>query len=190
MSKRRGEFVTLDDLIDEIGVDATRFFMLARSHDSTIDLDLDLARAASRTRTPSTTCSTRTRASPRSCARRGDERVARALAARGADVELHPTERALVKKLLAFPDEVAEAAERRAPHRIAAYALELAQDFTAFYRDCQVVGAEPEALEDVAPAPVRRRAADDRPRARPARRARHRTRCERRARRRAPSTTT
>ena len=42
---------------------------------------------------------------------------------------------------------MAEAAERRAPHRIAAYALELAQDFTAFYRDCQVVGAEPEALE-------------------------------------------
>jgi arginyl-tRNA synthetase len=43
---------------------------------------------------------------------------------------------------------VAEAAERRAPHRIAVYALELAQTFTAFYRDCQVVGAEPAALED------------------------------------------
>jgi arginyl-tRNA synthetase len=42
---------------------------------------------------------------------------------------------------------VAGAAERRAPHRIAAYALELAQDFTAFYRDCRVVGAEPEAVE-------------------------------------------
>ena len=44
---------------------------------------------------------------------------------------------------MAFPDEIAEAAERRAPHRIAAYALELAQEFTAFYRDCKVVGAEP-----------------------------------------------
>ena len=42
---------------------------------------------------------------------------------------------------------MAEAAERRAPHRIAAYALELAQEFTAFYRDCRVVGAEPEAVE-------------------------------------------
>ena len=42
---------------------------------------------------------------------------------------------------------MAEAAERRAPHRIATYALELAQDFTAFYRDCRVVGAEPEAVE-------------------------------------------
>jgi arginyl-tRNA synthetase len=60
---------------------------------------------------------------------------------------LEPAERALIKKLLAFPDEVAEAAERRAPHRIAVYALELAQDFTAFYRDCRVVGAEPEAVE-------------------------------------------
>ena len=48
---------------------------------------------------------------------------------------------------MAFPDEIAEAAERRAPHRIAAYALELAQTFTAFYRDCKVVGVEPESIE-------------------------------------------
>ena len=66
-----------------------------------------------------------------------------------ADVEvaLHPAERALVLKLLAFPAEVEEAAERRAPHRIATYALELAQEFTAFYRDCKVVGAEPPEAE-------------------------------------------
>ena len=74
--------------------------------------------------------------------------MARALAATGLEVELHPSERALVKKLLAFPEEVAEAGARRAPHRIASYALDLAQIFTAFYRDCQVVGAEPAALED------------------------------------------
>ena len=78
----------------------------------------------------------------------GGPRRARRWPARGLDVELHPSERALVKKLLAFPEEVGEAAERRAPHRITAYALELAQVFTAFYRDCQVVGVEPEALED------------------------------------------
>ena len=47
MSKRRGDFITLDDLIDEIGVDATRFFMLQRSHDRTVDLDVDLARRES-----------------------------------------------------------------------------------------------------------------------------------------------
>ena len=47
MSKRRGEFVTLDELLDEIGVDATRFFMLQSSHDRTVDLNLDLARSQS-----------------------------------------------------------------------------------------------------------------------------------------------
>ena len=47
MSKRQGEFVTLDDLIDDIGVDAARFFLLQRSHDTTIDLDLELAREQS-----------------------------------------------------------------------------------------------------------------------------------------------
>ena len=47
MSKRRGEFITLDELLDEIGVDATRFFMLQRSHDRTVDLDLELARRES-----------------------------------------------------------------------------------------------------------------------------------------------
>jgi arginyl-tRNA synthetase len=76
-------------------------------------------------------------------------RVADALAA-GADWgdgELHDSERKLIKKLTALPDEIAEAAERRAPHRIAAYALELAQDFTAFYRDCRVVGVRPESAE-------------------------------------------
>jgi arginyl-tRNA synthetase len=62
---------------------------------------------------------------------------------------LHVTERALIEQLLAFPAELAEAAERRAPHRIAAYALELAQTFTAFYRDCHVVGAQPEAVESL-----------------------------------------
>ena len=73
--------------------------------------------------------------------------MAEALGEAGEGLQLEPAERELVKKLLAFPDEVAEAAERRAPHRIATYALELAQTFTAFYRDCKVVGAEPRRLE-------------------------------------------
>jgi arginyl-tRNA synthetase len=147
MSKRRGDFVTLDELIAQIGVDAARFFMLNRSHESTVDLDLDLAREQSSENPVYYVQYAHARiASVRRKA--GEERVAAALAdATPPPVALHPSERALVKKLLAFPDEVAEAAERRAPHRIAAYALELAQVFTAFYRDCQVVGAEPAALE-------------------------------------------
>jgi arginyl-tRNA synthetase len=145
MSKRRGDFVTLDDLIAEIGVDATRFFMLQRSHDSTIDLDLDLAKEESAENPVYYVQYAHARIA--SVLRKaGEERVKRALAGPW-NVELHPSERALVAKLLTWPDEVAEAAERRAVHRIAVYALELAQAFTAFYRDCLVVGAEPEELE-------------------------------------------
>jgi arginyl-tRNA synthetase len=147
MSKRRGEFVTLDDLITEIGVDATRFFMLQRSNDSTVDLDVRLAREQTAENPVFYVQYAHARIA--SVLRKaGDERVRDALAAPPTgELELHPSERELVKKLLAFPDEAAEAAGRRAPHRIAAYALELAQVFTAFYRDCLVVGAEPEAVE-------------------------------------------
>lgn len=151
MSKRRGVFNTLDELIDDIGVDATRFFMLQRSHDSTVDLDLDLAREQSNENPVYYVQYAHARIHSM-LEKAGRERVAAALASAAAArpapaAPLDPAERALIKQLLAFPDEVAEAAERRAPHRIAAYALELAQDFTAFYRDCRVVGAEPEALE-------------------------------------------
>ena len=146
MSKRRGEFITLDDLIGEIGVDATRFFMLQRSHDSTIDLDLDLAREESAENPVYYVQYAHARIA--SVLRKaGEERVAEALADSGAGLALDPAERELVKKLLAFPAEAGEAATRRAPHRIAVYALELAQPFTAFYRDCRVVGAEPRQLE-------------------------------------------
>ena len=78
----QGEFVTLDDLIDDIGVDAARFFMLQRSHDTTLDLDLRARARAVARRTPSTTCSTRTRASRASCARRGRSACSRRSAAR------------------------------------------------------------------------------------------------------------
>jgi arginyl-tRNA synthetase len=146
MSKRRGDFVTLEELIDEIGVDATRFFMLSRSADSTVDLDLTLAREESAENPVYYVQYAHARIA--SLLRKaGEERVAAALAAPRAGLALEPAERELVKKLLAFPGEVAEAAERHAPHRIATYALETAQTFTAFYRDCRVVGAEPEALE-------------------------------------------
>jgi arginyl-tRNA synthetase len=147
MSKRRGEFVTLDELIGEIGVDATRWFMLSRSHDSTVDLDLELARRESAENPVYYVQYAHARISSVR-AKAGGERVARALEREARPDELHESERELVRKLLAFPDEVAEAAERRAPHRISVYALELAQVFTAFYRDCQIVGSEPEAVED------------------------------------------
>jgi arginyl-tRNA synthetase len=172
MSKRAGEFVTLDDLVGEIGVDAARWYLLSRSHDTTIDLDLDLARAQSSENPVYYVQYAHARIASM-LTKAGIERVAAALeeagageplrvvalggatngrradaAGRGAEEgPLHPSERALIKRLLELPGEVAEAAQRRAPHRIAAYALQVAQDFTAFYRDCRVVGAEPQALE-------------------------------------------
>jgi arginyl-tRNA synthetase len=148
MSKRRGEFVTLDELIDEIGVDVCRYFMLQRSHDRTLDLDLSLARQ--QTRENPVYYIQYAHARIASMLRRlSSERVEAAVAdaAGWGSVGLHPSEHALVMRLAAFPDEVAEAAQRRAPHRIASFAHELAQDFTAFYRDCHVVGATPESTE-------------------------------------------
>jgi arginyl-tRNA synthetase len=146
MSKRRGDFVTLDDLIGEIGVDATRWFMLSRSADSTVDLDLTLAREQSAENPVYYVQYAHARIAS-VLAKAGEQRVAASLTAPREGLALEPAERELVKKLLAFPAEVAEAADRRAPHRIAVYALETAQSFTAFYRDCRVVGAEPEGLE-------------------------------------------
>jgi arginyl-tRNA synthetase len=148
MSKRRGDFVTLDDLVAQIGVDAVRFFMLQRSHDTTVDLDLDLAREQSSDNPVFYVQYAHARIASILLKAGGDERVAAAIEqAAGYGGGLEPAERALVKKLLAFPDEVAEATARRAPHRIAAYVVELAQTFTAFYRDCQVVGAEGAGVE-------------------------------------------
>jgi arginyl-tRNA synthetase len=146
MSKRRGDFVMLDDLLDEIGVDATRFFMLQRSHDRTIDLDVELARKQSRENPVYYIQYAHARIA--SMLRRFPAaRVEAALAGDLGAVALEEPERELIKKLLSFPSEVAEAVERRGPHRIAGYALELAQDFTTFYELCRVVGATPEALE-------------------------------------------
>jgi arginyl-tRNA synthetase len=148
MSKRAGEFVTLDDLVSEIGVDAARWYLLARSHDTTVDLDLDLAREQSNENDVYYVQYAHARIAS-VLAKAGPERV-RGASAAVAELErepLHVTERALVEQLLAFPAELADAAARRAPHRIAAYALTLAQTFTAFYRDCHVVGAEPIEVE-------------------------------------------
>jgi len=150
MSKRAGEFVTLNELIGEIGVDAARWYLLARSHDTTVELDLDLAREQSAENPVYYVQYAHARIASM-LAKAGRERVQAAIAgAQGSGGgALHPSERALIQLLLAFPEEISEASERRAPHRVAAYVLELAQGFTAFYRDCRVIGAEPAELESL-----------------------------------------
>jgi arginyl-tRNA synthetase len=144
MSKRSGEFVTLDDLVEEIGVDAARWFLLNRSHDTTIDLDLDLAVEESKQ-------------NPAYYVQYAHARIASLLRKAASDgaavpaemptVELTPAERALMQKLLAFPHEIAEASDRRAPHRIATYALELAREFTGFYEASPIL--KPDVPADV-----------------------------------------
>jgi arginyl-tRNA synthetase len=144
MSKRSGDFVALDELVDDIGVDAARWFMLWRSHDTTVDLDLELARRESSE-------------NPVYYVQYAHARIASILRKAGGEAgeagvptpgtPLQAAERDLVKRLLEFPEEVREAAARRAPHRICAYSTAVAADFHAFYRDCQVVGAEGEGVE-------------------------------------------
>ena len=139
VSKRSGDIVTLDELVDDIGVDAARFFMLMRSHDTTFDLDLTLAREQSQD-------------NPVYYVQYAHARIASILRraegepdpAATAHEELHPSAKSLVKALLEFPAEIDFAAELRAPHRLTTYARELAQQFSAFYRDCKVVGTPEE----------------------------------------------
>jgi arginyl-tRNA synthetase len=149
MSKRAGAIVTLDQLADDIGVDAARWYLASRSPDTRIDLDLELARSQSQDNPVYYVQYAHARIA--SILRKaGEERVGRALAADlgASDERFHPSARNLVKRLLEFPDEVAEAAERRAPHRITTYAHETAQDFSAFYRDCRVIGAAEEGGDE------------------------------------------
>jgi len=146
MSKRRGEFVTPAELIDDIGADAAGFFMLQRSHDTTVDLDLELARKTSNENPVYYVQYAHARIA--SILRKAGEGAEQRAAEAGFEaLPAEPAERALIKRLCELPDEVAEAAERRAPHRLCAYGMEGARDFHAFYRDCQVVGAEGEGVE-------------------------------------------
>jgi arginyl-tRNA synthetase len=149
MSKRKGDIVALDELLDDIGVDAARYFLLQRNHDTALDVDLELAREHSQDNPVYYVQYAHARIA--SILRRvGEERVSKALAADVASSEesLHPSARALIKRLLEFPAQVREAAERRAPHRITAYVHEAAQDFSAFYRDVRVIGAEEEGGDE------------------------------------------
>jgi arginyl-tRNA synthetase len=145
MSKRTGDFVTLDELREDIGLDATRWFMLWRSHETTVDLDLELARSQSSENPVYYVQYAHARIV--SILRKAGEETATEPAATPERPALEDTEKVLVKRLLEFPEEVRAAAARRAPHRICAYSTAVAADFHGFYRDCQVVGAEGEGVE-------------------------------------------
>ena len=140
LSKRTGETVTLRELMEEVGVDAARYFFLMRSLDSQLDFDLDLATKKSNENPVYYIQYAHARIA--SIFRQADEV---GLAAKfGAELELltDETEIALIKKIAAYPEEIERAAAEFAPHRIARYSHELAGAFHSFYNQCRIVGQE------------------------------------------------
>jgi arginyl-tRNA synthetase len=142
MSKRAGEFVTLDDLVEEVGVDAARFFFLMRRAESPLDFDLELAVK-------------RSEDNPVYYVQYAHARIAHVLDyARQQGVPepglasvrpdlLHEAETlTLLRGLAGFPSLVAAAARHREPHRIPMYLKELAAKFHSFYHPHRVVGPD------------------------------------------------
>ena len=154
VSKRAGAIVApSNDLLDDVfGADAAAGSSCSSAATRPRSTSTSRWRSAqsAQTRTRSTTRSTPTPGSTRILAQGRGGRVAAALAAdvAASAEQLHPSARALVKRLAAFPGEVVHAADRRAPHRMTTYVTELAQDFSAFYRDCKVVGAAEEGGDE------------------------------------------
>jgi arginyl-tRNA synthetase len=141
MSTRRGEMVTLGELVEAIGADAARFFLVSRSQDQTLDLDLDLARSQSQENPVYYVQYAHARIA--SIARNVPEGM-EATVSEAPAVFASPYERALIKRLESFSTVVQDAAERRAPHRVAGYAQEVAADFHVFYKHCRVIGVAAE----------------------------------------------
>ena len=140
MSKRRGDVVFLDEFMNEVGVDAARWYLVSRGPDQTIEIDVDLA-------------SEKSQKNPVYYVQYAHARIAGILrnavdAAPSAEppAELAAEERDLIKRLAEFPAVVAEATERRGPHAIPTYAIRLADDFHRFYHDHKVLGSEAEAF--------------------------------------------
>jgi len=135
MSKRRGDVVFLEELVEKIGVDAARWYLVSRGHDQPIDIDVDLA-------------AEQTQKNPVYYVQYAHARIAGIMrnagdAALSSDVpaELTAEERGLVKRLVEFPAVVAEATERRAAHALPTYAIRVADDFHRFYHHHRVLEA-------------------------------------------------
>jgi arginyl-tRNA synthetase len=146
MSKRAGTIVTMDDLVDAVGVDAGRYALVRFSSDSPLDIDLDLL-------------SKRTNDNPVFYVQYAHARtasVARNAAAAGVDrsafapeLLTHETESALLGALQEFPRVVAQAAELREPHRIARYTEQIAGLYHRWYDNCRVIPLGDEPITDL-----------------------------------------
>jgi arginyl-tRNA synthetase len=162
MSKRRGDVVFLDELLDVIGVDAARWYLVSRGPDQTIELDVDLAKERTNKNPVYYVQYAHARVAGIMRNVAGDASPAEALASPDgmlgvAEPEtrvayeppagpLAAEERELVKRLLEFPAVVAQATERRAPHAVPIYAIRVADDFHRFYHEHRVLESEQQAF--------------------------------------------
>jgi arginyl-tRNA synthetase len=140
MSKRRGDVVLLDEMLDEVGIDAARWYLVSRGHDQPIDIDVDLAAEKSNK-------------NPVFYVQYAHARIAGILRNAGDApiggepvTPLAPEERDLVKRLAEFPAIVAEATGRRGPHAVPLYAIRVADDFHRFYHEHRVLESESQAF--------------------------------------------
>ena len=149
MSKRAGTLVTMEDLVDAVGVDAARYALVRSSVDQSIDVDLDLLQKRSNDNPVFYVqyAHARTSAVARNAAAAGVGRGGQD--GRGFDAALlgHPSESELLGALAEFPRVAAQAAELREPHRVARYLEELAGAYHRWYDSCRVIplGDEPVA---------------------------------------------
>ncbi|HUT73998.1 MAG TPA: arginine--tRNA ligase [Armatimonadota bacterium] len=143
MSKRAGDIITLEEVLEQVGADAARYFFLMRSTDSPLDFDLDLAVRQS----PENPVYYVQYGHARICSilRNAEEKGVALPDPRAADLTLlrEPDELALMRKLAAFPEEVEMAARLYEPHRMTRYASEVATAFHVFYTNCRVLGDDP-----------------------------------------------
>ena len=142
ISKRRGDVVFLDDFIDEVGIDAARWYLVNRGPDQAIEIDVDLA-------------AEKTQKNPVYYVQYAHARIAgilRNATDEPSDTvlqrpeELAPEEKDLIKRLAEFPDVVAEAVERRGPHGLPNFAIRVADDFHRFYHEHRVLESETQAF--------------------------------------------
>ena len=140
MSTRRANYVTLDDLIDEVGADVTRFFFLMRSADTHLNFDLELAKEAS-DKNPVFYLQY---AHARICSIVDKAEEVGFTFEDAPDLSLltHEDETALIKALLRFPNVLQQAADARAPHFVPNYLREVATAFSQFYGSCRIIGEE------------------------------------------------
>ena len=142
MSRRRGDFVTFDELLDEVGRDAARYLLVRQGADTPLDFDIDQAIAQSQENPVYYVQYAHARIASigRHAAEQG---ILPAPVGEVALEELqHESEIALLQEIAEFPEVVEVAARLRAPHRITRYAEDLAALFHAFYRDCRVVSED------------------------------------------------